>query len=303
MITIYGGIAMDGKQTISAYESWDCKIYFESYNAGPCVKAKIQMSKDIKIICMLKGNTTLQIDGSIINLNQNEILLINAMIPHAFIGINEQASILSIHIKASTVCGCSMCSEIEYFYSFITYKDFTFKKLCSLPPEDQFILSRAIKEIIDEMIDFSAAHDFMISSNIYKIIGILYKNNVFNYHKYQKLHKEINTLKKLKRVFIFIESNFNDNISLRHLSDMCGHDYYYFSKLFVRVCGDSLIKYINYVRICKSIELMIIYRDRIPVKNIIEKAGFSSLTYFNRVFKQIKKISPSEYRKKNHLQL
>lgn len=299
MIIKAGGIAMEMQEKEIIYENWDHKIYFEIYDVRQYFKAKIYMDKEIKLIYISKGSITLQIDGIVVNLNQNEAVLINSMIPYSIININEQACIINIKIKPSTICGCSMCSEAEYFYSFITYKDFLWKKLNCLPAEDQFTLNSTIKEIINEICELSPAHDFMISSNIYKIIAILYKNNIFNYHKYQKLHRELNTLKKLKNVFVFIESNYNNDISLRDLSDMCGHDYYYFSKLFAKVCGDSMIKYINYVRVSKSIELMIMYKDRIPVKKIIEKAGFTSLSYFNRVFKQIKKISPSEYRKRN----
>jgi AraC-like DNA-binding protein len=64
--------------------------------------------------------------------------------------------------------------------------------------------------------------------------------------------------------------------------------------VFRAATGTTLWDFINFVRVCKSEEMLI---SEMSLSEIAYAAGFSSPSYFHRTFKKYKQISPSEFRK------
>lgn len=58
--------------------------------------------------------------------------------------------------------------------------------------------------------------------------------------------------------------------------------------------GNTFTEYLNFVRICKAEHML---RSGSSISDAAYVVGFSSLSYFNRVFKKYKFCSPSDYKK------
>ena len=69
-----------------------------------------------------------------------------------------------------------------------------------------------------------------------------------------------------------------------------------FCKFFKRVSGKTFSDYVNDIRSAHACQLLI-ETDK-PVAQIASESGFTSLTYFNRVFFKKKVVRPSSFRKK-----
>lgn len=112
------------------------------------------------------------------------------------------------------------------------------------------------------------------------------------------LHPERNK-KELKQVIKtacdFIHSHYPDDLTLTQMAEYTNLSISHFSSLFKRYTGESLIAYINQVRVEKAKELLRNSNDKIYL--IAEEVGFSSQPYFIRVFKNVTGMSPNEYRK------
>ena len=93
----------------------------------------------------------------------------------------------------------------------------------------------------------------------------------------------------------YIEQNYTSPITLDELADMAGYSKYHFSRLFKKYCHASFIDYLNRRRV-KAAELMLV-NDDISVTDAALQSGFSSLTTFNRVFREVKGCTPSEFRR------
>ena len=70
---------------------------------------------------------------------------------------------------------------------------------------------------------------------------------------------------------------------------------YYFCRFFKETFGVCFSDYIKFFRIKKA-ETALIETDK-SVLEIAFENGFSSASYFNKVFKELKFCSPTEYRK------
>jgi len=96
---------------------------------------------------------------------------------------------------------------------------------------------------------------------------------------------------------IYINSNYNKNIKIQELSDLCHLSATHFRRLFKSVMNTSPLDYINHIRIRKSCNFL--YSSNKCILEISCIVGFSSVSSFNRHFLLILGISPSEWRKTN----
>lgn len=97
----------------------------------------------------------------------------------------------------------------------------------------------------------------------------------------------------------YIQSNYQNDISLKDLSDLLGYTPNYVSKLFSNTIGMSFKKYLFLQRI-KTAESLLLNSD-IPITEISYAVGFNDSNYFSTAFKNKYGITPSEYRKNSKI--
>lgn len=102
---------------------------------------------------------------------------------------------------------------------------------------------------------------------------------------------------KFQDVLNYIDDHYTEDIDMEQIASKVGFSKYHFSRLFKQYTNYTFCDYINYRRI-KAAEELLSDRD-LPVTDVALSAGFTSISTFNRLFKQIKGCSPSEYRAKN----
>ena len=93
----------------------------------------------------------------------------------------------------------------------------------------------------------------------------------------------------------YIDENYYKEISLDEISGGLSLNPYYFCRLFKSATGSSFCEYLNFVRISKS-EKLFKTNDK-SIMEISLDVGFSSVTYFNRIFRKYKGCTPTVYRK------
>ncbi|HRR77643.1 MAG TPA: AraC family transcriptional regulator [Ruminococcus sp.] len=100
---------------------------------------------------------------------------------------------------------------------------------------------------------------------------------------------------KFGTVLKYIDNNYMYDISLDQLADVAGYSKYYFSRIFKQYNSMSYLQYIN-ARRTKAAELLLLEPD-IPITEVAMRSGFKSLTTFNRIFKEIKHCTPTDFKK------
>lgn len=97
------------------------------------------------------------------------------------------------------------------------------------------------------------------------------------------------------QIIDYINNNYDHDISLQNLSDMLHVSEYYLCREFKKNTNRTISDYIKRTRIMNA-ERLFIETDK-NVTEVSLMTGFSNLTHFYRVFKDITGCSPSEYRK------
>ena len=93
----------------------------------------------------------------------------------------------------------------------------------------------------------------------------------------------------------YIDLHFKEPLTLEQLADDAHMNKYYLSHAFKREYGVSPINYMITRRVEESKYLLA--ETDLPMSQISQLLGFSSLSYFSQVFRRSQNISPMEYRK------
>ncbi len=102
---------------------------------------------------------------------------------------------------------------------------------------------------------------------------------------------------KLNKIKSFIEENYRSDLSREGLAAAVGMNPNYMSRLYKVHSGIKINDYINQLRIEDAERRLLAGNERII--DIALYVGFESLTTFNRAFKHINDMTPTEFREKN----
>lgn len=99
-------------------------------------------------------------------------------------------------------------------------------------------------------------------------------------------------LDKFLYITNYINEHFAEDLSLEQIADLAGFSKYHFTRLFKQYTDTSFYKYLNQKRIDYAKTLLL--DPNLPVLDVALQCGFSSLSAFLRMFKQLNMCTPTE---------
>lgn len=96
-------------------------------------------------------------------------------------------------------------------------------------------------------------------------------------------------------VIEFIRHNYDREISLSDAADLVGITPEYLSKLFSREMGINFCTFLGEFRVSAAKKLLI--TGKYKIYEVAEMVGYKDTKYFNKVFRSVMGVSPSDYRK------
>ena len=104
---------------------------------------------------------------------------------------------------------------------------------------------------------------------------------------------------QINKIINFIGRHYNDELTLKQLSEISSFSKYHFHRLFTAHTGLSLYQYIRWLRMRKAAHQLIAFKDK-TILDIALEAGFESHESFTRAFKQMCKLCPRDFRQKKN---
>lgn len=153
---------------------------------------------------------------------------------------------------------------------------------------------KILEEIFYIMEEKEDGYEFKILGEFYNLLGCIERNNYYD-STISIAPKNKRRLLQLKKVLLYIESNYNTNIALDDLSRCANMNSNYFCKYFKEMTDRTPMEYLNYYRVelaCDQITIS----DK-TMTEIAFDCGFNDLSYFIKVFKKYKNITPYQYSK------
>ena len=113
-----------------------------------------------------------------------------------------------------------------------------------------------------------------------------------------QLDKQKEYIQKFNALMTYIDTHYTENLDLETVAKSVGFSKYHFSRLFKQYTNFTFGDYLCYRRIKAAEELLA--NPDLSITEVAIQAGFPSISTFNRLFKQHKNCTPSEYRSKEH---
>ena len=101
--------------------------------------------------------------------------------------------------------------------------------------------------------------------------------------------------KRMQKILLYIMNNYQNLITLKEMANLIDLDKSSFCIFFKKMTGKTFFTYLTEYRIESSCQM--ITKTNLTIAEICFASGFSDVPYYNRVFKKIKKIRPTDYRK------
>lgn len=107
---------------------------------------------------------------------------------------------------------------------------------------------------------------------------------------------QLNSTKKFETITNYILKNIDKEIKLNEVANIANMSVSSFCSFFKKQFRVTFTEYINEVRVGHACKLL--SSEEHNVTEIAYKSGYNSLAYFNRQFKKVKNMTPTEYRSK-----
>ena len=247
----------------------------------------IHYHDEIELILITGGSLKCCVDGGGIVAHSGEVIFIDSRIPHWTEAESADCAYILLQFVPDEFepGGRSARAASHPLYRFARSGVQAARLI-----EDTAVVG-ALRNIWAEYVARKEGAGKFILSDLYYLIGWLERGGYLS----ADALPDDQSLQKLLPALEYIDQNFqNPELSLEAVSTVMGLNPAYFCRLFKRVSGHGFTEYLNFVRITKSEELL--QNTPLSILEISMEVGFSSVSYYNRVFKQLKNCTPSVYR-------
>jgi len=249
-----------------------------------------------QITWVQQGSGTLIVGNNMHKFAPGDIFMIGPNLPHLFKSnpeYFEKESTLtikacSLYFNPSGVLGALFdLPEMLSAKSFLQQHKHGFK----IPVLDQAAISSLMlkiasssgKELLYNMMEFLDATQ-SLQGEIAPLCSSLYSTNISETEG-----------RKLSDTFGFIMANYNNQITLEDAANVANMTPQAFCRYFKKHTGHTFISFLNEVRINDACKSLLYGNNSECISGAAYKAGFNSITNFNRVFKSIIGKSPKLY--------
>ena len=154
-------------------------------------------------------------------------------------------------------------------------------------------LTSMLLQLMKECCQANRVSYFAASLSLLQIL-ILAQKNVLSPYVISSRVPDLPHSSTLQKSIHYIRKNYESKITLKNLCSLTNVSPQHLIRLFRRELNMAPVEYINHVKILHAIELL--RSSNLTIEEISYKLGFSSPSYFGRVFKKYNGNTPHEER-------
>lgn len=251
---------------------------------------KSHFHPELEILFVIEGNITASTRTQKYELKKEDVLVFNSNTPH-MISSETESVIYTIHLP------WEFMKKVISDRNILFDTDKIFHEISANRVQKD--LKQILRELVFQYVRVPGKTRCMEESLIYQLLDCLIEN-------YEVIGKRIDYRNcgeddRLNYILDYIGKNYMRKISLSDLADEVYMSASSLSRMFKRETGIYFVGYVNQLRARYAAQKIIYSKENLT--KIAMDCGFTNLSMFNKVFRQIYDISPSEYRNKMQSQL
>lgn len=265
-------------------------LYVQHY-VGDSFYEKLHQHKEIQISLIAEGEGTYIIGDCVGEFKKNDIFVIGENLPHIFkrdTSAESKTEMVSLFFsKNSYGEGFFNLPEFEHTQNFFNEIELGLELLSN---------KKSLYSLLYKIKNLSKYDQFISFLEIIRLISNAKKqslSSLINLKKYAG-----NEGKRMSDIFQYTMNNYHNEINLAQVSDIANMTPNAFCRYFKQRTNKTFVNFLIDIRIGNACKLLTKNND-LNITEISYKSGFNNLANFNRKFKSIKGVTPSEYRKKH----
>ncbi len=253
---------------------------------------KLHQHEEIQISLIVSGEGSLIVGDTISNYYQGDIIVFGSGVSHVLKSAfsSDESYMISLFFSKESF-GVSFFElpefdELSYFFDNSSYGIKVLSKKEEI--KEQFLKIVGIQNKLDRFIVFLKILKLLSTSKIETISTFISEK------KYTS-----NQGKRMANVFQLVMDSFNRDITLNEVAELANMTPNAFCRYFKDRTNKTFFQFLIEVRIENACRLLS-NNDEITILESAIDSGFKNLSNFNRKFKAIKGVTPSEYKKSLH---
>ena len=238
----------------------------------------------IEIVEVKNGYIKCFIGDEIVVAKEGDIVFINSNVVHKLRADNAEITYTNVDI--------GFYEKNNFSKNYVLLYDF----ISSLKAKPYYVFSnndqllQILNKISSKYYESDENSWWYLKAYIYELIAFMHEHEFIL--PFATITEQI---KKIEPIVLYIDSNYKSTITLEEICGAVKYNKYTVCHNFKDVTGSTVFEYINYLRIRQAINLL--REKNITVMEVSSECGFSTVTYFNRVFKNTMGCTPTTYRK------
>jgi AraC-like DNA-binding protein len=239
--------------------------------------------KAIEIVSVKSGVLHCYVNDERVVLAPGQVIFINSHQSHRLSSKNAEISYLYIDTGLVEENTNEKTSKLYAFISLIQAKPY-------LVLSDNAEFTQLLHKIDLKYHDDAKETPWYMKAYLYELIAFMYAKSFIAPFTIAETQ-----IAKIEQVVRYIEENFKSPITLDDICTAVTYNKYTICHTFKMITGSTIFDYINFLRATYAVEKL--KETESSILEIATACGFSSATYFNRVFKTYFGCAPSVYRK------
>ena len=233
--------------------------------------------------------------------NEGDLVFIGSLLPHLWINDPEytqgngekEAEAIVIHFLENFLG--------DNFFNLPEMK--VLKNFLKLSQQAMVITGETREKISDIMKRMLTMTGIQRLASLFDVFDILCNSNEYEFLASPAFlqQKEVDTSSRFEKINAYIMKNFDQVITLKEISAVANMAVSTFCNFFKEHYRVTFVEYLNVIRIGHACKLLTDLDYTIV--DIAYKCGFNNIANFNRQFRKLKNMTPSEYRRTLNLSI
>ena len=252
---------------------------------------KFHQHNEIQVSLIEGGEGTLIVGDTINDYKKGDLLVIGSNLPHVFKSEEIEGSTSKMLTLFFTKNAFG-----DHFFNLEEMRELHkfFKKV-----DNGFKLNSANRVLKDKFRSLNKStkfERFLSFLEILKEISIS-KTKPLSSFIYEKKFTDVEG-KRMRDVMAYTMDNYSNSITLDDISHVAAMTKNAFCKYFKKRTNKTYFRFLNELRVEYACKLLISNEDY-SIAEIADKSGFNNISNFNRQFKSVKQIVPTDYKRMN----
>lgn len=165
-------------------------------------------------------------------------------------------------------------------------------RLIRFPVQEQANTEQLIFEMLRECKEGRPGHTLYVKALLTKLLIQIYRQSFeVNAEFDSPMHE------KISKIATYLNQHYQEELTLEKIAAQFYISPSYLSRIFKKITGFHFSEYVQAVRMREARRLLI--ESELKILHIAENVGFHSIAHFNKTFKKMTGISPTQFRKQN----